>query len=266
MLILSLAFLVPLLGACNKNRNDQENGAAARDTLEAPSQAANESTTPGEAAPPVATPPSGTRTSHPRERAPRTEDRTTGGERTSEYTTRTFTVPAGTGIVASLQQNLSTENDREGSSFSAVTRESISENGVVLVPAGSTVRGVVTRSQRAPKVGGRAAMNLDFREFVTPDGRSFPIDATTLKLQGEPGVRSDLEKVIGGAVGGGIIGGVLGGKKGAAKGAAGGAAAGGIWAVTTRGKDIVLEQGTDVQVTLASSLSVPIRMRTDQLP
>ncbi len=130
--------------------------------------------------------------------------------------------------------------------------------GLEPIPAGSVVSGEVTNAEQAGRVGGKAKLTLAFRKIELPDGKSYPISALPLNLEGEGTAKGDIEKVVGGAVGGGILGGVLGGKKGAGKGAAAGTIAGGIFAVATRGNDIVFDPGKEIKVTLDAALTVPM--------
>ena len=83
-------------------------------------------------------------------------------------------------------------------------------------------------------------------------------------MEGKSTTSGDVQKVLGGAVGGAIVGGILGGKEGAVKGGATGGAAGAVWAVATRGNDIVLDAGSAVQVTLSREVRVPVSMMENQ--
>jgi hypothetical protein len=173
---------------------------------------------------------------------------------------RVVVLEAGDAMTVVLQQALSTEATPVGAKFDAVTEGPILEDGVVAIPAGSTIRGSVAAAERASALGGKARMQLRFESLSTPDGRQLAITAQPLTLEGKSTARGDVEKVVGGAVGGGMLGGILGGKEGAAKGAAAGTVAGGIWAVATRGNDIVLPTGTKMIVTLTGSLPVTLAL------
>ena len=58
---------------------------------------------------------------------------------------------------------------------------------------------------------------------------------------------------------GAVIGGLLGGGDGAAKGAAIGGAAGAGTVLATRGREVALGAGADVDATLASAIDVRVR-------
>jgi outer membrane lipoprotein SlyB len=100
-------------------------------------------------------------------------------------------------------------------------------------------------------------MTLRFDEIVSAGGEIYPVDAHDLRMEGESTAEGDVQKLLGGTLGGLVIGGILGGGDGAKKGAAGGAVAGGIYAVMTRGNDIVLPAGTEVAFVLDGDLTLP---------
>jgi hypothetical protein len=173
-------------------------------------------------------------------------------------TTRVYTVPAGTELVTTLDQRLSTDDVKAGQTFTGRTTNAIVVDGKTMIPAGSTVRGEVVVSSRAPNVGGKARMTLAFHDVVLPSGKTYALNAQSVALEGESTTGGDVEKIVGGAIGGAVIGGILGGKSGAAKGAAGGAAVGTVIAVATKGNDIVLEPGTKLGVLLRTDIGIPV--------
>jgi len=190
----------------------------------------------------------------------RSSERTSSDRYESRRPTETaqarIVIPAGTEMVASLDQTLSTKENEEGDGFTATVTEAVRVRGETVIPSGSTIRGHLVESDRAPRVGGKAELELSFDEVETPGGSSYDISAENLVLEGKNTTKGDVEKVVGGTVGGAILGGILGGKKGAARGAAVGGAAGAVIAVATRGQDIVLDSGTRVSVTLRESVEV----------
>jgi hypothetical protein len=171
---------------------------------------------------------------------------------------RDVTVPSGTELSVTLRDKISTDGGKVGQSFTAVTKAPVVVEGLEPIPVGSVVTGEIETAESAGRVGGKAKLTLAFRKIDLPDGKSFPIAAQRLMLEGEGTAKGDVEKVVGGAVGGAIIGGILGGKSGAGKGAAAGTVAGGALAVGTRGNDIVLDPGREMKVTLDAPLTVPM--------
>jgi len=103
---------------------------------------------------------------------------------------------------------------------------------------------------------------LNFQTLVLPSGITVPI-YTSLRGAGGSGERkgeatiqgdsskTDDAKTVGTAgASGGLIGVIANGGKGGAIGGAGGAAAGTAAVLLTRGKDLVLEPGTTIEVVL----------------
>ena len=175
----------------------------------------------------------------------------------AQPTMRMVPLPAGTVFEASLDETISTETHQGGRAFTAtVTKPATIEGVGAVVPTGSKLRGEVTRSKRSGRVGGKAEMAIEFRELTTADGKSYPIFADPLLLEGEGQGGNDAARVVGSTIGGAVIGGLLGGKKGATQGAVAGAAGGTIWAVATRGGDIVLDPGQAIQVTLQREIRI----------
>ncbi len=88
------------------------------------------------------------------------------------------TVPRGTPIKLSMIDTLSPQTSHKGDSFRALVTEAVMINGMVVVPSGSNILGVV--SDVAPE-----ALRLQFDRIDTPTGASAPVKAR-LK-QGAPG-------------------------------------------------------------------------------
>src|SRR3954451_24500108 len=78
-----------------------------------------------------------------------------------------------------LQSALTSYASDTGDLFSAVALSEFQPNGQLLIPAGSIIRGRVrhTRSVGVGLVHERAMLDLDFYEYVLPDGRTIPFTA-----------------------------------------------------------------------------------------
>jgi outer membrane lipoprotein SlyB len=79
------------------------------------------------------------------------------------------------------------------------------------------------------------------------------------EVKGEGSKKRDVGTIAGGAGVGAAIGAITGGKKGAAIGAGTGAAAGTAVTLLTRGKDVELKQGSQVQIQLDQPLTVKVQ-------
>jgi len=169
------------------------------------------------------------------------------------------TLTTGTEILASLQNTVDTGHSKVGEKVTLRTVEDVRVNEVTVVPAGATINGEVTHVDGAGRVAGGAELTLRFTELMTPDGKSYPISATPLRLQGKGDAKKSALQIGGGAVAGGVLGGILGGKGDIGKGAAVGAAVGTGVAVATKGKEIVLPAGQKIKVTLDGPVTIVVK-------
>jgi hypothetical protein len=160
-------------------------------------------------------------------------------------------VPAGTEFDVRLNEPLSSETATVEQRFDAVTAADIFEDGNLLIPAGSRVRGVVSSVDRASRTDRRGEMTLAFDQ-ITIGGRNYAMRGTLTQVL-EADKDNEVAKIGGGAGVGAIIGGILGGLKGAILGAVIGA--GGTIAAT-EGSDVKLDAGTILRLRLDEPLRV----------
>ena len=88
------------------------------------------------------------------------------------------TLAAGTVIRASLQHSLTTDSNAPGDPFTMKVVDDVKVNDKIVIPLGSTVRGIVAESKRSGRVKGRAYMALRFTEVVLANGQIYPIQAS----------------------------------------------------------------------------------------
>ena len=176
-----------------------------------------------------------------------------------------FVIGRNTQFVATLNDNLSTANSREGDRFTLTVREPAAF-------AGAIVEGTISRIERGGRISGRAEMLFNFTSIRLRDGRTaeFAADIESVRASGGEDVRVDNEggasvqednsqtsrtterAAIGAAVGA-IIGAISGGGKGAAIGAVIGAGAG-AGSVYAQGRDdLELRAGTELILRAAGS-------------
>jgi hypothetical protein len=161
-------------------------------------------------------------------------------------------IPTGTELDVRLQSRLSSETAKAEQRFEATTAVDVTQNGAVLIPAGSVVRGVVSAVKPAGRVDRTGSITLSFDE-MTVRGRRVPIRGMATQVFQSGGIREEVGTAGAGAGVGGIIGGILGGVKGAVLGAVIGA--GGAIAATD-GKDIELPAGSIVRVRFDEPVTV----------
>jgi hypothetical protein len=161
------------------------------------------------------------------------------------------TIPVGQEFDVRLQTALSSETSTVEQRFEATTAVDLMQDGRVLVPAGSIVRGVVTDVKRPGRVDRVGSLTLSF-DRITVRGRDYPFRGMATQVFESRGIRDEVGTAGGGAGVGAVIGGLIGGLKGAVLGAvigAGGAIA------ATEGKDIQLPAGTILRVRADSSIN-----------
>jgi hypothetical protein len=162
------------------------------------------------------------------------------------------TVPAGQEVDVRLRSTLSSETATVEQRFETTTVVDLMQNGRVLVPAGSVIRGVVSDVDKAGRVDRDGALTLSF-DKLTVNGRERDIRGSATQIFESKGIREEGTVAAAGAGVGGIVGGIIGGVKGAVLGAVIGA--GGAIAATD-GKDITLPAGSIVRVRLDSPVRV----------
>ena len=171
--------------------------------------------------------------------------------------TGTFIVPNGTEIVAVLNNDLSTQNAREGDRFTMTVRSPGQYDG-------ATLEGTVSSINRGGRISGRSEMTLDFDTIRMRDGRSYRFagiletvrtpSGDVVRVDNEGAVRESdqtnktVQRTAIGTAVGAIIGAIAGGGKGAAIGAVIGAGAG-AGSVYVQGRnDVDLTAGTELTV------------------
>ena len=166
------------------------------------------------------------------------------------------TLAPGTVIQASLQHSLTTERNTPGDPISLTVIHDVKLNDKVLIPSGSTVRGIVAEAMRSGRVKGVAYMALRFIEIILPNGQSYSIQASNVSRLAQTTHKRDALMIGGGAGAGTLIGAIAGGGKGAAIGAAAGGAAGTGAVLATRGKETGFPSGSTIPIKLTQPLKI----------
>lgn len=173
---------------------------------------------------------------------------------------REVTVPAGTALPLELMTAISSETAQVEMPVRARLRQAVVVDGTTVIPAGAILSGDVFEVERAGRVRGRSRIAIRFNE-VDINGAREDLRTNPVIFQGEATKGEDATKVGVGAGIGAAIGGILGGGDGAAKGAAIGGAAGAGTVLATRGREVELASGTDIEATLATPMEVRVQAR-----
>jgi hypothetical protein len=168
--------------------------------------------------------------------------------------------PVGTALSLSLITPISSETAKVETPVTARLRQPIVGDGFTVVPAGATLHGDVTDVERAGRVKGRSRLVIRFTEVMV-EGQRDPFRTNALTFEGASSTKKDAAKVGVGAGVGAIIGGIVGGGSGAAKGAAIGGGAGAGTVLATRGEEVDLAEGTELNATLAAPYSVRVEVK-----
>jgi hypothetical protein len=163
------------------------------------------------------------------------------------------TIPVGQEMDVRLRSTLSSETAQVEQTFDATTVVDLMQNGRVLLPAGTVMRGVVSGVEKAGRIDRSGSLTLTFDKLIV-NGREHDIRGSATQIFESKGIRDEGTVAGAGAGVGGIVGGIIGGVKGAILGAVIGA--GGAIAATD-GKDITLPAGSIIRVRMDS----PVRVR-----
>lgn len=88
---------------------------------------------------------------------------------------KTKRIPAGTKLKLELIDPINTSGGQEGDYFSAMLLEDQKSKEGVILPAGSVVRGSVNKIVPVRRLSRGAVLYVDFDHVVTPNGRQLPI-------------------------------------------------------------------------------------------
>ncbi|HWX53321.1 MAG TPA: hypothetical protein VN176_01890 [Verrucomicrobiae bacterium] len=187
---------------------------------------------------------------------------------------RKVTIPAGTKVLLYLKSPISTKHARVGDGVYCQTNFPVTQENLVVIPAGTYVKGRITEVKRAGRVKGRAEVLFNFDTMIFPGGYTVELPGSLEDIPGatnqsvsdkEGTVKADSQKgkdaatVAKTAGGGAAIGAVAGQSiKGAGIGGGIGAAVGIAEVLLTRGQDVHIEQGTALEMVLQRPLTVDI--------
>ena len=130
----------------------------------------------------------------------------------------------GQGVVLQLRTvgPVASKRAKEGEVVDFTVIQDVAANGVLAIPRGATVHGVVTEVKQSGALAGSPVLALRLTSLDLM-GQNYPIQSDLFKVKG-PGKG---EHTAGNAIGGALLGAIIGGAVGRGEGAAIGAAAGG---------------------------------------
>ncbi len=182
-----------------------------------------------------------------------------------------YAVDSGTRLHARINETLNSKTARVGDRFTATVTDPVySSNGVLVIPASSTVVGRVDAVKPAVKGGKPGTLDVSFIQIKIPNGTSRAINGTLTELNSDD-AKSDSEgtasgdkmkhrKLIfigGGGAGGAVLGAAVGGGKGALIGGLIGAGAGFLGDRYTKGENAEVKAGTEFGIYLNQRITLP---------
>lgn len=164
-------------------------------------------------------------------------------------------LPAGTTLPLRLTTAVASDTSAVEDAVTARVTRDVDVDGDVAVPAGSTLAGRVTYARESGKVKGVAGLTVRFHT-LTVGSRAYDIDAEPVRREAASTKGKDAQKIGIGAGAGAVVGGLLGGRKGAAIGAAAGGAGGTGVVLATKGEEVRLPAGTEIDLVLARPVTL----------
>ncbi len=131
------------------------------------------------------------------------------------------TVPQGTLLYLRTAEPVDSKRAKEGEQVQFTVIQDVSSGGVLAIPRGATIHGVVTESKKAGELAGSAVLALKLTSLDL-GGRNYPLDSDEFKVKGP----NKAGETVGNAVGAGIVGTIIGCAVGRGAGCAIGAGAG----------------------------------------
>ena len=165
------------------------------------------------------------------------------------------TVPQGTLIQLRTNEPLESRRAKEGTPVQFTVIQDVVFGGVLAIPRGATVHGVVTETKRAGELTGSAELALRLTSLDL-GGQNYELRSDQFKVRSPGKGESTAGHMIGGALIGAIIGGVVGRGEGAAIGAGVGAGAGAAASAASPGPGIWIPAEALVEFHLAEPVTV----------
>ena len=167
------------------------------------------------------------------------------------------TIPEGTLLQLRTSEGLTSKRAKDGEPVEFTVIRDVAVGGVLALPKGATVHGVVTavKNVGAGDLGGSSELALKLTSLDL-GGTSYPLATDLFKVKGPNKAGQTVGNAFGGAVLGAIIGGIAGRGEGAAIGAGAGAAAGTVASAASPGPGAWIPAEALVTFHLAAPLTV----------
>jgi len=167
------------------------------------------------------------------------------------------TIPEGTLLQLRTSEGLTSKRAKDGEPVQFTVIRDVAVGGVLALPKGATVHGVVTEVKNVGSgdLGGSSELALKLTSLDL-GGTSYPLTTDLFKVKGPNKAGHTVGSAVGGAVLGAIIGGIAGRGEGAAIGAGAGAVVGTAASAASPGPGVWIPAEALVTFHLAAPLTV----------
>lgn len=167
------------------------------------------------------------------------------------------TIPVGTLIQVRTNEAVNSKRAKGGEPIQFTVIQDVTLGGVLAIPRGATVHGVIAEVKR-PEKGSLTGSNELALQLTGLDlmGQSYPLQSDLFKVKGPGKGERSAGNVIGGAILGAVIGGAVGGGTGAAVGAVAGGGTGAAVSGATSGPGVWIPAEALVSFHLAVPVTV----------
>jgi hypothetical protein len=147
------------------------------------------------------------------------------------------TLPPGTLLQVRTAEPIDNKRAVDGTPVQFTLIRDVTVGGMLAIPRGATVHGVITESKKSGELGGSPELALALTSLDL-GGQNYPLSSDQFKVRGPNKAGRTVGNAFGGALLGAIIGGAVGRGAGAAIGAGAGAAAGTAASAATPGPNV----------------------------
>jgi hypothetical protein len=165
------------------------------------------------------------------------------------------TIPEGTLLQVRTSESVSSKNAKDGTPVQFIVIHDVNFGGVLAIPRGATVHGVVSEVKKNGDMGGSAELALKLTS-IDLGGQNYPVESDQFKVKGPNKAGRTAGSAFGGALLGAMIGGIADRGFGAAVGAAAGAGAGTVASSAAPGPGVWIPSEALVDFHLAKPLTV----------
>ncbi len=207
---------------------------------------------------------------------------------------RSVTLPIGTDCRVLLLNRLSASKNNPGDAVQARLLEPVLQGTQVILPAGSLFEGVVLRAKRPQSLSRAGSLAIKFDRVILPDGAWFPLSASLsgvelsrgshTKIDAEGTLRGERPGLAWTLINGGVSAGIAkevddgtqlvveailaGATDASTAGTAriAGTIVSGVFMLTRHGRDVVLPNFTDMDITLNRPLTLFVQVASSSGP